>query len=108
MAESVFDWSVSVSFTGNLESFVPVTAEETLAELAAVWREKKSRFSPSQLVEEVSNRFSAWYEIICIGRLTCYSGLKEFLVAGSFIRLRSMRSGRISNRDEPHSRVGCH
>jgi hypothetical protein len=30
------------------------------------------------------------------------------LVAGSFIRLRSMRSGRISNRDEPHSRVGCH
>jgi hypothetical protein len=87
MAESVFDWSVSVSFTGNLESFIPVTAEEPLAELAAVWREKKSRFSPSQLVEEVSNRFSAWYEIVCVCWLTCNPSLKEFLVAGSLVSL---------------------
>ena len=71
----VFDWSVAVSFSGDLESFVPKPTEETLAKLAAVWREKKSRFSPSQLVEEVRNRFSAWYEIICTGWLTCNSCL---------------------------------
>jgi hypothetical protein len=50
VAVLVLDWTVAISFSGNLQSFVPIATEETLAELATVWRQNESGFSASQLV----------------------------------------------------------
>ena len=104
----VFDRTVTVSFACHLEPLVSVSAKETLAELATVWRQNEAGFSACQLVQKVGNRFPAWDEVVCVCWFAGNPAFQEFLVAGSLIHLGAVYASRVASGDESHPSVGRH